>query len=121
MLSNKDSKKVKEIERFTLELQRELTQTQEKLINEIEEKNKYMKQANNYSIENAELKKHNALLQVKTQDDSVMTVTNKEKRKSDLRKVLETGATNEIIRATSKPLKAKTKKTSTVQINFPSK
>jgi len=116
-----DGKKLKEMEKFTLELQRELTQTQEKLINEMEEKNKYMKQVNNYSIENSELKKLNAQLQTKIQDGLVMTINNKEKRKSDIRKVLETETTNEIVRANSKPQSLKGKAKKTVQINFPSK
>lgn len=117
----KFKKKIKELEDYSVNLQKDLSETQEKLMSEMEEKNKYLKQANTLVVEKEELKQANSQLQLKVntlektvdslskkikyyedQLNGAMMVQQKKedakketKKQDDLRKVLDLGSSSE--------------------------
>ena len=142
-LSN-SKKRIQELEDYSTSIQKELTKTQENLMREIEEKSKYVKQLNTSIVEKEELKQANMQLklkianleklaeqQKKAKRAELESAGKKEKskrtRESDLKKALELGTTADepvakpIPKVQTSRIKKDTKKTSTVQINFPRK
>ena len=134
------------MESYSSEIQKELTQAQENLINEIESRNKYVKQLNTSLTEKEELKQTNTQLTVKVanlektvdqlqkklkQYEEQLNVEPKKQGKgkdNELTKALDLGSTSEEPKVPTRMPSARgrkdikeAKKVSTVQINFSKK